>query len=391
MGNIPHPRFADISGPVDALIVAGEHSGDQQAARMLDLHRARYGSPVRIAAMGGPALATSGAEVVFDMMEHAVVGAVEVIRYYPFFARLMKETIRWIGANRPRVICLVDYPGFNLRLAARIRQSFTGSYRPRVVFYISPQLWAWKGKRRFAMARHLDSLAVIFPFETEVYADTDLEVRYVGHPFADDLTRSPVRYEPEAPVLLLPGSRTAPVRRIMPILLEAYQGYRELGGKSPAATVCPDGRIHDLVTSILDRSGASGVTTQLIGDGVLQGRSVLTSSGTMSLHCALAGIPGAIVYRANPLTYWLGRRIVKVQWLGMANILLNRSAYPEFLQGEARPSDLARYLYRLEQEPAIAEDFQAVAHELRDLLRPPSSGDVCEWWEEQLNSAGQII
>src|SRR3954465_11858935 len=215
------------AGRVDVLIVAGEHSGDEHAARMVRELRGKQPA-VTVAALGGPQLAGAGAQLLHDMTATSVVGLVEVLKNYSFFKALFNETLRWIEAHRPSGVCFVDYPGLNLRLAAALRErglSVKGGGKIKTLFYISPQIWAWKAKRRFTMARDLDALAVIFPFEVKSYADTSLPVEFVGHPFVAPGHLPPVRYDPPGPVLLLPGSRKQAVGRIFPVLREGFRAF----------------------------------------------------------------------------------------------------------------------------------------------------------------------
>ena len=210
-----------VGGRVDVLIVAGEHSGDEHGARMIRALRAKQPG-LAVAALGGPALAGAGAQVLHDLTSSSVVGLVEVLKNYSFFRALFEETLRWIAEHRPGAVCFVDYPGLNLRLAAALRErglSVKGGGKIKTLFYISPQIWAWKAGRRFAMARDLDAMAVIFPFEVKCYADTALPVEFVGHPFVAPGHAAPVSYDPAGPVLLLPGSRKQAVGRIFPALL----------------------------------------------------------------------------------------------------------------------------------------------------------------------------
>ena len=170
---LPFRLPAPEGGPVDVLIIAGEHSGDEHAARLVrDVQAAQ--PTLRFAALGGPELSEAGAQLLFDLTASSVVGLVEVLKNYSFFKALMEETLRWIGEHRPRAVLFVDYPGMNLRLAAALRGrglSLKGGGKIKTLFYISPQIWAWKAKRRFTMARDLDALAVIFPFEVACYAE----------------------------------------------------------------------------------------------------------------------------------------------------------------------------------------------------------------------------
>ncbi|CAM2769864.1 lipid-A-disaccharide synthase [Rariglobus hedericola] len=360
-------------GRVDLLVIAGEHSGDQHAATMVrELHAQKPG--LSVVALGGPELAKAGAQVLHDMTASSVVGFVEVLKNYPFFKALFEEMLRWIAEHKPRAICFVDYPGLNLRLAKALRErglSVKGGGTIKILYYISPQIWAWKAKRRFTMARDLDALAVIFPFEVECYGDTSLPVEFVGHPFLDDDHEAPVCYDPSAPILLLPGSRKQAVGRIFPLLLAGHAAY----GKRDAVVLYPSELIKDV---LLAANPPANVKLLPTGSPVAAS-AVLTSSGTMSMHCSLAAIPGAVVYRANPLTYIMGRMLVKVPYLGIANLLLKEPMYPEYIQGAATPKALAAELDACLRNIDRLITTQAQAEKLRALLRRPAGGTVADW------------
>ena len=371
------------SGSIDLLVIAGESSGDEHAARLLKDLKAKK-PDLKVAALGGPRVKEAGAELLFDLTRHAVVGIFEVLRNYWFFKRLFDETIDCIQKVRPKAVLLVDYPGFNLRLADALRQrglSHKGGGEIRVLQYVSPQLWAWKPKRRFQMARTLDSLGVIFPFETETYADVDLSVRFVGHPFARDDYESTLSQDSEAPVLLLPGSRKQPVGRIFPALLNTFLLVAKDRPGLRASVVSPDGEIRSLVEGMIaHRVGDSDQVTVHGNDEEVAASAVLTSSGTMSLACAMAGIPGAIAYRAHPLTYLLGRMLVQVPHLGMANILLPETPlYPEYIQGDAKPAKLAERLRLCLDDPAEAARARETANSLGNLLAQSADLSAADW------------
>ena len=371
---LPFRLAVPVGGRVDVLVLAGEHSGDQHAAEMVRGLRARRPDVV-VAALGGPELAGAGAQVLHDMTASSVVGLVEVLKNYEFFKALFGETLRWIAEHRPRVVCCVDYPGFNLRWAAAMQArglSRKGGGDIAVVYYISPQVWAWKAGRRFKMAAQLDALAVIFPFEVKCYADTDLPVECVGHPFVEAGHEAPVRYAAEGPVLLLPGSRKQAVGRIWPALVA---GYRAAGSPRPGVVLYPS----DGIRAVLEGIGVpEGVELRRTGEPVAAA-AVLTSSGTMSMHCALAGIPGAVVYRANGLTYLLGKWLVKVPYLGIANLLLEEAMYPEYIQGAATPRALAAELKACLTDAGRREATGAQADRLRALLAKPARGPAADW------------
>lgn len=373
-------------GRADVLIVAGEHSGDEHAARLVrELRATRPG--LTVAALGGPQLAAAGAQLLHDMTASSVVGLVEVLKNYGFFKALFEATLGWIAAHRPRAVCFVDYPGMNLRLAAALRErglSAKGGGTIKTLFYISPQIWAWKAGRRFKMARDLDALATIFPFEPKCYADTTLAAEFVGHPFVAPDYAAPVRYAAGGPVLLLPGSRKQAVGRIFPVLLDGFAAH----GEREATVLYPS----DDILGVLEAEMLTPARAALRGRVALrrtgtpvEAAAVLTSSGTMSMHCALAAIPGAIAYRANPLTYVLGKMLVKIEYLGIANLLLAEPMYPEFLQGAATPAALAAELRASLHDPARAARTAAQAARLRALLSVPASGTAAGWLARQLD------
>lgn len=373
----------------DLLVIAGEHSGDAHAARMVAAAKAKQ-PELNVCALGGVELERAGAQVLFDLTEHSVVGLFEVLKNYGFFKDLFEKTVTWIREHRPRAVCFVDYPGFNLRLAKRLVDeglAVKGGGDMRLLYYISPQIWAWKTGRRFKMAQWLDALAVIFPFEVACYADTDLPVTFVGHPFVEPDARLPLQFDPDGPILLLPGSRQTPVRRILPVMLDGLLELRKQGETRLACVVCPDERIFATEEVILEEardlleSHPVGLgELKLIQQGAgLAASAVLTSSGTMSLQVALAGVPGAIVYRANPLTYLVGRRVVKIEYLGIANILLERPAWPEFLQGAASPATLAGQVTDCLRDERRARQAQADAESLRAMLGEKAEQTPAEW------------
>ena len=382
---LPRP----VAGRVDLLIVAGEHSGDEHAAQMLRDLRVTQPS-LAVAALGGPQLAAAGAQLLHDLTSSSVVGLVEVLRNYSFFKALFEETLRWIAEHRPRAVCFVDYPGLNLRLAAALRErglSVKGGGKIKILFYISPQIWAWKPQRRFTMARDLDALAAIFPFEPKCYADTSLPVEFVGHPFVRTDYAAPVRYDAAGPVLLLPGSRKQAVGRIFPVLLG---GLRAFGAREAVVLYPSD----DILAVLRAADPPATVRLQRVADGearfvAVPAAAVLTSSGTMSMHCALAGIPGAIAYRANPLTYVLGRMLVQIEFLGIANLLLNEPMYPEYIQGAATPAALAGEIRACLEIGERRRRTAVQAMRLRALLSVPATGTAAGWLARHGGLAGR--
>ncbi len=370
-------------GKVDILIVAGEHSGDEHAAAVAE-SLLRRSPELSIAAIGGGRLQSAGAQLLHDLTATSVVGLVEVLKHYRYFKRLFDALLDWIEAHQPRVVVLVDYPGFNLRLAAAMKTrglSQKGGGATAVYAYISPQIWAWKARRRFRMAEVLDEVGVIFPFEVECYADTSLEARFVGHPFLAPGRELPLHYDAAGPVLLLPGSRLQPISRILPPMLRAAAAAGEAGYLKEVTIIYPGPESRRLIEQIYAAHarlpGLPRLELAKTGEA-RAGSAVLTSSGTMSLACALGGLPGAIVYRAHPLTYAIGRRIVGIPYLGIANLILDRVFYPEYIQGDAQPAKLAEELRACLQDPDRIAAAADGAAELRRALSAPPKEDAAQ-------------
>jgi lipid-A-disaccharide synthase len=366
---------APAGGRVDVLFVAAEHSGDEHAARFVRGLLARR-PELKVCALGGPRLAAAGAQLLRDLTKQSALGFA-VLSKISYYRALIAEIVRWVGVYRPRAVCFVDSSGLNLRIARGLVEqgiSVKGGGTVQALYYISPQIWASRAGRRFQMSRHLDGLAAIFPFEPGVYADTRLPVEFVGHPFVAADYEPPVRYDPAGPVLLLPGSRKGAVARIFPVLLA---GFRAWGGDRPAVVLYPS---EEIKAALLAAQPPGNVTLRRTTEaGPVSAAAVLTSSGTMSMHCALAGIPGVVTYKADRLTYVLGRLLVTVEHLGIANLLLREPMYPEYIQGAATPAVLAAELEDCLKNPTRLARTQEQAARLRALLNQPSAGSAVDW------------
>lgn len=329
------------------MIVAGEVSGDQHAARLVrDLRAAR--GDVEITGIGGEALRREGVRTLYDVRDMAVVGFLEVVSRLAFFRRVFRQMTERLESDRPDALLLVDYPGFNLRLAAKAR-----ALGIPVLYYVSPQVWAWHKSRIPKMARILDLLMVIFPFEVEVFKGTGLKTVFVGHPLVESVKRTLARPSPELPwpagerrIGLLPGSRRQEIQRVLPAMLAAA---RELRRRDPAtAFLIPaaSAEIREQIARQLDALPPEDRAAVAVVDGQMreilrQARAAMVCSGTATVETALLQCPLIVVYRTAALTYWFGRRIIRVPWLGMVNLIAGRELCPEFIQGAARPGAMA--------------------------------------------------
>ena len=384
---------APINGQPDLLIIAGEHSGDEHAALLVADLRAKN-PDLKVACLGGVELQAAGAQLLYDLTAVSIVGFVEVVKHFGFFRSLFNLTLDWIERYQPKHVCFVDYPGFNLRLADRLAKrglSQKGGGDIGVSYYIGPQVWAWKAKRRFTMERVLDRLGVIFPFEVDCFKDTSLAVEFVGHPFVRDDFELPFVYDESAPVLLLPGSRNAAVARIFPILLNGFAKALETKPDLRGKIVTPSQQIRALVESILQAypNLVDKVSFCSNEEKGLPASAVLMSSGTMSLAVALSGIPGAIAYRLNPLSYLLGKILVDIKYIGISNLLLDRPLHPEYIQGEASPEKLAAEILRASSTEAASEAAEG-AEDIRRMLNPASDANAADWLAAELEHFQKI-
>ena len=338
------------------MVVAGEVSGDQHAARLVrDLRAVRQ--DVEFFGIGGDALRREGVRTVVDARDMAVVGFFEVLARYPFFRRVFRQMTDLLAAEKPDALLLVDYPGFNLRLAEKAH----GLGIP-VYYYVSPQVWAWHRSRIPKMAQILDLLMVIFPFEVDVFKGTGLKTVFVGHPLVESTKRTWAAASPELPwpagcrrVGILPGSRRQEIQRVLPPMLAAARELRRRDPQTAFLIPAASEEIRGLIEAQLaalpaDERAAIGVVTGQMREVARQARAAMVCSGTATVETALMKCPQIVVYRTATATYWFGRMIIRVKWLGMVNLIADRTVCPEFIQDAATPAAMADAL-----EPLLAD------------------------------------
>lgn len=307
----------------------------------------------------------AGIELLLDLAEHAVVGFVEVLKNYWKFKRIFNDLLAEVERRKPDAVVLVDFPGFNLRFAKAVKQRFPST---KVIYYISPQLWAWHASRSRQIERDIDLMLVIFPFEKDWYVKhaPKLKVEFVGHPFADrpvvaasvsDAVPSARRrdgglYSREQKlVLLLPGSREREVAKIWPIM-------------AGVVDLMPDD-VQFIAAAVNEQTGAMmmnhpRVEVQVGKAQELMQRATLaiTASGTATMECAFYGCPMIVVYKVNWLTYLVARMLVTVNWIAMPNVIAGRTIVPEFIQHDAEPDRLAAMVRLLLGNNALREAMQ---------------------------------
>jgi lipid-A-disaccharide synthase len=326
------------------MIIAGEVSGDMHAAKVVrELKKMR--PDLTCWGVGGDELQAEGAELLYEVEEMAVLGFAEVLRKYRFFKQAFDRLLEEADRRKPKAALLIDYPGFNLRMAARLKARGI-----KVLYYICPQVWAWNRKRIPEMAKHLDRLMVIFPFEVEVFKKTPLRVDFVGHPLVEELqelksgTLLPLPWTSPKKLALLPGSRTQEVEHILPILLETAREIHRRDRETGFVVAAPPRqreRIEALVAEAEELPDDFFVVTGQSREALRQATAAIVASGTATLESALLGCPTLVVYKTAWLNYWIGRMLIRIPWLGIVNITAGQEICPEFLQKRARPGLLA--------------------------------------------------
>jgi len=336
-------------------VIAGEISGDTHAGGVLEALRVHH-PEVEIHGLGGPRLHALAPGTVEDWVaDAAVLGAWEVVKHYGYFRRKFHQTLARIDALRPDAVILVDYPGFNLRLAAKLQH-----LRPavRIIYYISPQVWAWHRSRIPKMARWLDLMICLFPFEAPLYNASGLRTEFGGHPLADTLAAK-MSDQPRDPnvIALLPGSREREITALWPVMLQAAAELHRTHPHLRFATAAVNQRLASRLHSL-----ASGFPVEIdhgTAHTLMQRATAgLVASGTATLEAACFGLPHALVYKVAWLTYEIGRRVVTVRHLGIVNILAGREVVREFIQHHATPTNLAHELRRLINDPAATTALQ---------------------------------
>jgi lipid-A-disaccharide synthase len=355
--------------PRQLMFIAGEPSGDLLAAELIQALRAtllqRDATPgpdllplraslgPRFFGAGGPRMAEAGLELVVDLTQHSVVGLVEVLRHYLKFRRLFHQLLDLACARQPDAIVFVDFSGFNRRFAhalrarLRARRGWFNNWTPKLVQFVSPQVWASRAARARFMARDLDLLLSIFPFEQDWYAlrAPGLRVEFVGHPLLDRYGNAAcgMRHaESSTPlVLLLPGSRPAELRRHLPVLVGAagrMQAQRPLEFR----VVVPGEALARQAREALASQPSMSVQVGGLAGCLQRAELALASTGTVTLECARFGVPTVALYITSWLNYQIAKRLIRVAFLAMPNLLAGEAVYPEFIQHAATPENLAR-------------------------------------------------
>jgi lipid-A-disaccharide synthase len=370
------------------MIIAGEASGDIHAARLIEALK-QTGKPFTFSGLGGKHMAAQGVHIYEDLTRLAVVGFLEVIRHYPEIRKIFHLLLDKIREHRPDAIILVDYPGFNLRLAKAIKQKCHPG--TKIIYYISPQVWAWKANRVEIIRKYIDRMLVLFPFEKEFYARYGIEVDFVGHPLLDALqpyhalTQNSPNITEDLTIGLLPGSRRKEIELLFPIMLKAacllYQENRRLRFILVKAPSVSQGWITPYLNNKNDNLPLS-VVEQDTYRTILGCDICMVASGTATLEVALLNKPMVIVYKTSLLTWLLAKRFIKIPHIGLVNIVAGRKIVPECLQYQATGPILAKTLKDM-CAPQKMQVIKGELHQLKERLGPPGASQcaakvICE-------------
>jgi lipid-A-disaccharide synthase len=337
--------------------VAGEASADNHGAALMRSLR-ESDADLNFVGRGGPQMrAIAGEQFKNWIGDAAVLGLWEVIRKYGYFREQFRQTLDEIEASKPDAVVLIDYPGFNLRLARALRNR---SLEPKIIYYISPQVWAWNRGRIRQMARCLDLVLCIFPFEAELYNKSGLRTVFVGHPMIEAMRAQKIEIERDPDLLgLFPGSRLREVRKIFPVMLEILQRLRKENRNLRFEVAAASEKLAVEMNELADRDSQDRQMIEIkVGEtaAIMQRAFVgIVASGSATLEAAYLRLPFVLVYKVAWPTYLAGRLVVHVKHLGMPNVLADREVVPEFIQHRAKPNAIGKAVRRLmESETARA-------------------------------------
>ena len=341
-------------------IVAGEASGDLHAAEVLRELK-KLAPDLDAFGIGGDLLASHGMRLLHHAREMGIVGFFNVLLHYRMFKRIFNDMVEAVGRERPDAVLLVDYPGFNLRLARKCKELGL-----RVIYYISPQLWAWRRGRVKQVAKYVDRMIVIFPFEEEFYRLYGVQATYVGHPIIEEIghlerSGAPAPSPAQPRIALLPGSRSGEVKSLLPPMLGAVKLLGDVDAFVVQAPTIP--------RALLERY-LKGTGVRIAPHEEIAAADVaLSSSGTATLECAVLGTPVVVMYKLSRANYWLGRLVVKIPHFALINIVAGKEVVPELIQSAVNPERIAeetRKLLEPSNHARVVGELAAVRSKLGD-------------------------
>ncbi len=353
-------------------MIAGERSGDLHGSTVA-AHIKKQAPDTEIFGMGGARMREAGVEVIHDMTEIAVVGFLEVLKNLGTFRSIFHDLLRVVEERKPDAVILIDLPGFNLRFGPRVK-----SLGIPVIYYISPQTWAWGSRRVKKMRKFIDKFFVILSFEVEFYRSEGIEVEFVGHPLVDVLKTEYAREEfrgmlgvreDEKLVALLPGSREHEIERILPLMAVVAKEIRRSVPNTRFVIPASSENLRKMALAIIARFDVEmDVRTGSVYDIMNASDAAVVSSGTATLEMGWFGVPFVLVYRMAFLSYIIARCVARVDKIGLLNILAGKTVATEYIQGNARPKKVAEEITRFLLDKNAAEQKRRELLHIRELL-----------------------
>jgi lipid-A-disaccharide synthase len=357
------------------MMVAGEASGDLHGSGVV--RELRQSDPgIEIFGIGGDAMRQEGMELVQHISSMSFMGFVEVVKHLSAIRAVERQMEMLLESRRPDVVVLIDFPGFNLRLAANVKRQGIP-----LLYYISPQVWAWNRGRIKKMKHLVDRMKVVFPFEVDLYRAEGIDVEFVGHPIVERIGSSTNRQDffrrhgLNAGVKLLglfPGSRIQELERILPVMADVAVLLRERLGIEVALGVAPN-LGSDVVKRFLPRSSGITLVENATYDLMNHADAAIVTSGTATLETGWFGTPMVVVYRTSPLTYFIGRLLVDVPYIGLVNIVAGNKVVPELVQGDMTAKKLVSMVSRLLTDEAYAQGMRKQLSVIRRNLGQPGA------------------
>ena len=349
-------------------IVAGEASGDLHASEVVRELK-KLDPSLEMFGIGGDLLAREGMTLLHHASELGFIGLFNVLRHLPMFRKIFRELMERIEQEKPEAVLLVDYPGFNLRVAQRAKELGL-----RVVYYISPQVWAWRKGRVRHIAKYVDRMIVLFPFEEEFYRTHEVPVTYVGHPLIEQLA-GVKRQQPsddELRIALLPGSRRQEVTSLLPPMLDAIAILRRERNVRAYIIQAPTIEHDELMAIVRAKDVDVPILPHDRGEGVAAADVSLSASGTATLESAVLGTPVVVMYRLSQLTYLLGKKLVKLPHFSLVNIVAEKEVVPELVQSDVNGERIAAEVRRI-VAPEHYERIRAELAKVREKLGQPGA------------------
>jgi lipid-A-disaccharide synthase len=350
------------------MIIAGEASGDMRAGELVSAIKSMAPS-IEFSGVGGDCMQKAGVKLFENITSLAVIGFVEVLKNLGTIKKVFEKILTQVDAHKPDAVILVDYPGFNLRLAAQLKKRSI-----KVIYYVSPQVWAWKEKRIEKIKTTVDRMITLFPFEKELYARYGMEVDYVGHPLIDEikLTKSPsdvlksvgLADQGVTTIGLLPGSRQKEVERHLPVMLEAAGKLYNQDQRRQFLLLKAPTIKREVLESYILPSFPVRIYEGSSYDGIHACHALIVASGTATLETALLEKPMVVIYKTSWITYAIAKRVIKIPYIGLVNVVAGKKIVPELIQNDCNSDYLMHAVSTILQDTTMVEHLRKIKSSL---------------------------